>query len=239
MLQVRAPIYFDRETMQFSTTPWFRAPVLIIIIANFLSTKIFIANSVAFDLGIFLQPHALSDIFANTMLSILSLIATSYKIHESTSSFPTFYFFMQIVASVPVEPDANLMPSENSFKQHVERVRVSLTNFNAIRKLDAPGPIKTAMDELIALALDFSRYTTFFAAHALFLEIVPATFQALEDCYTKHPSFEKTDEYKQIIGLNARAAKEVAAQATATKRCMFLFCLSFYYGILILSLFTF
>jgi hypothetical protein len=112
------------------------------------------------------------------------------------------------------------MPSENSFKQHVERVRGALKNFNAIRILDAPGPIKTALDELIALDVEFTKFTTFFSTHALFLEVPPAVFQALDDFFTKNPTYERPPDYKQVIGLNARAAREVAAQAASTKRGM-------------------
>lgn len=168
----------------------------------------------------------LARIFASStgMSTPLSLIATSFKIHDSTfsTSFIPF-FYMQLVDPVLSEPAANLMPSENSFKQHVDRVRGALKNFNAIRLLDAPGPIKTALDELVALDIDFAKYTTFFTSHALFLEVAPAVFQTLDDFFTKNPTYEKPPDYKQVVGLNARAAREVAAQSASAKRGTSLF----------------
>ena len=63
------------------------------------------------------------------------------------------------------------MPSEKTFKQHAEMARSALNNFNAIHQLDAPGPVKTAFDELVAIIADFNNFVPFFVNHPLFLEI--------------------------------------------------------------------
>jgi hypothetical protein len=182
----------------------------------------FFANSATPVLGFFSNSMVSARFLTNSMSlsSLLSLIAFSFKNCNSTSLSSFQPLFMQAVDSALLEPVVNRMPSENSFKQHVERVRGALKNFNAIRILDAPGPIKTALDELIALDVEFTKFTTFFSTHALFLEVPPAVFQALDDFFTKNPTYERPPDYKQVIGLNARAAREVAAQAASTKRGM-------------------
>lgn len=120
----------------------------------------------------------------------------------------------------PLESATDNMPSENSFKQHVERTRSALKNFNAIRVLDAPGPIKTALDELVAITVDFTKFIPFFTSHALFLEVPPAVYLALEDFFDKNSTFEKPANYKAIVGLNARARD---SSQTAAKRGVSLF----------------
>lgn len=141
---------------------------------------------------------------------ILGLFTTLHKAHGNT--FPTSSFFLSM-QSTPLESITDNMPSENSFKQHIERTRGALKNFNAIRLLDAPGPVKTALDELVANTVDFTKFIPFFTSHPMFLEIPPAVHSALEDFFDKNPSFEKPANYKVIIGLNARARESSKAAA--------------------------
>jgi hypothetical protein len=107
------------------------------------------------------------------------------------------------------------MPSESTFKQQVERARVLLKSFNTIRVLDAPGPVKTAFDELSAIASDFIKFVPFFTGHPLFQEVIPAIHSALEDFITKNPNFEKPSSFQQVAGLNTRA--QDALQNSAKK----------------------
>jgi hypothetical protein len=96
------------------------------------------------------------------------------------------------------------MPSENSFKQHAEVARSALKTFNAIRQLDAPGPVKTALNELVTATVDFNNYVPFFLSHALFQELPPLVHSTLEDFFSKNPNVEKPPLYAKIAGLNAR-----------------------------------
>ena len=48
------------------------------------------------------------------------------------------------------------MPSENSFKKQAEIAREALKNFNAIRVLNAPGMVKTALFELVEAVVSAS-----------------------------------------------------------------------------------
>ena len=62
----------------------------------------------------------------------------------------------QLMSPTPLNVvSVNTMPSETSFKHHVELVRSALKTFHAISQLDAPGPVKTAFDELVNVTADF------------------------------------------------------------------------------------
>lgn len=98
-----------------------------------------------------------------------------------------------------------VMPSESSFKQHVEQARSALKTFNAIRQLDAPGPVKTAFDELVTITADFNKFVPYFVNHSAFQELPPSVYSTLEDFLSKHPNFEKPANYSRLVGLNARS----------------------------------
>ena len=112
----------------------------------------------------------------------------------------------------------NAMPSDNVFKQHADSVRAALKTFTTISQLDAPGPVKTAFDELVNVTADFNKFMPSFTSHPLFQELPPLVHTALEDFLAKHASFEKPANYSKIAGLNARALD--SAQISA-KRGMF------------------
>jgi hypothetical protein len=97
------------------------------------------------------------------------------------------------------------MPSENSFKQHIERLRTALKTFNAIRLLDAPGPVKTAFEELVDLSADMNKFSTFFSNHALFIEVPPLVYDTLEDFFLKNPTYAKPANYHALEGLHTKA----------------------------------
>jgi hypothetical protein len=43
--------------------------------------------------------------------------------------------------------------SDSSFNKQVELAREALKNFNAISQLNAPGPVKLAMEELVTVTV--------------------------------------------------------------------------------------
>ena len=101
-------------------------------------------------------------------------------------------------------PALTIMPSENTFKHHVEAIRTALKAFEAIRQLDAPGPVKTAFHDLVAVTADLNNFLPFFASHPLFLEVPPLVSTILEDFLAKNPNFERPALYTKVAGLNAR-----------------------------------
>ena len=105
------------------------------------------------------------------------------------------------------------MPSESSFKHHTELVRNALRTFTTIQQLDAPGPIKTALNELITATADFQNFVPFFVNHTLFLEIPPLVYTTLEEFFSKNPSFDKPPLYGKLAGLNARVKDSLAISA--------------------------
>jgi hypothetical protein len=163
--------------------------------------------------------------FTNSMSLLGSLgliIARSYKTPNLTSQFHIPFIFMQLT---PLEPANNTMPSKNSFKQHIERVRSSLKTFNVIRVLDASCPLKwpwTSSLHLDTSSASMQLYAPLFTSHALFLEVPPLVFQALDNFFTKNPTFKKPAHFKQIIGMNTRATREIAMRAAAAKRGTFI-----------------
>ena len=103
----------------------------------------------------------------------------------------------------------NTMPSETSFKHHVDLVRSALKTFHAISQLDAPGPVKTAFDELVNVTADFNKFMPTFTNHSFFQELPPLVHTALEDFLAKHPTVDKPANFSKIVGLNARAQDSV------------------------------
>ena len=105
------------------------------------------------------------------------------------------------------------MPSESSFKHQAELARTALQNFHAIRQLDAPALIKSAIEELVVATADFQNFVPFFMSHALFLEIPPLVYSALEDFFSKNPNVDKPLLYGQLAGLNARVKDTLSTSA--------------------------
>lgn len=114
------------------------------------------------------------------------------------------------------------MPSENTFKSHIEIIRKGLKNFEAVKSLDAPVLIKSALEELVTSTSGLAQFVPFFSRHALYMEVVPLAHSALADFFSANPSFEKPSGYKQVFGLDARLSKETVQPASA-KRGMFFF----------------
>lgn len=113
------------------------------------------------------------------------------------------------------------MPSENTFKSHVEIVRKCFKNFEAVKALDAPALIKSALEELVTSTGGLAQFLPFFSRHALYLEVVPLVHNTLADFFSANPSFEKPSGYKQVIGLDTRLAKETVQPALVNKRGRF------------------
>ena len=122
--------------------------------------------------------------------------------------------------------DPAMPPSEDAFKKQAELARQALKNFNAIRSLDAPGPIRTALYELVpatvsslfftfpacetyvSLQIAFNNFVAF-SSHPLFQEIIPAVYAAIQDFTAKHPNFDFPTLTYLIKGLDARARGSV------------------------------
>ena len=115
------------------------------------------------------------------------------------------------------------MPSENTFIQHVEAARAALKNFNAVRQLDVPGPVKTAFNELVAVIAEFNTFVPFFVNHPLFLEIPPLACTALEDFLSKNAAFERPALYAKVTVLNARIKDSISGAKKGAWFASFLF----------------
>ena len=120
------------------------------------------------------------------------------------------------------------MPSETAFKQHAESIRAALKMFQAISQLDAPGPVKTALDELVNVTAELNKFMPTFTSHSLFQELPPLVHNALEDFLMKHPSIEKPANYSKVAGLNARAldSVQISARRGMSLSFAFSFCCS-------------
>lgn len=126
------------------------------------------------------------------------------------------------------------MPSDSAFKKQAEIAREALTTFNTIRTLNAPGPIKTALEELVTATvrfffnfstvwkiinwfslsqIAFNNFVPFFVTHPLFQEIPPAVHLAIEDFIAKHPGFDMPASTPRIAGLDARVKDSLVSPA--------------------------
>lgn len=115
-----------------------------------------------------------------------------------------------------VTPSSTIsMPSENSFKQHAELARNALKTFNAVRQLDSSAlpVIKTALNELVNVTVDFTRFIPFFLSHPLFQEIPSLVHSTLEEFFSQHPNFERPSAYPRIVGLHARVQDSIQISA--------------------------
>ena len=95
----------------------------------------------------------------------------------------------------------------------LELPRSALKAFNAIRLLDAPGPVKTALYDLVTVTSDFNHFVPFFISHALFQEILSLVHSTLEEFLSQHPDFERPPNYSKIAGLHARVQDSIQLAA--------------------------
>jgi hypothetical protein len=119
----------------------------------------------------------------------------------------------------PLDSSTVNMPSENTFRHHASVAQGALKTFNAIRHLDAPGPVKTAFNELVSATAAFNNFATFFSSHPLFQEIPPLVLSTLEEFLQKHPNFETPAAYSQIVSLDARIADSRGLSAAKKGTC--------------------
>ena len=103
--------------------------------------------------------------------------------------------------SVPYICRASTMPSENTFKSHIELINAYLTAFEAIIKLDAPPAIKTTLETLSVSVSDLHNYVPFFEKHPLFRETVCTVYTTLEDYFSKNPTVEKPFSFRRVAGM--------------------------------------
>ena len=146
--------------------------------------------------------------FSPGSLTLLSWLPQMFKIWAAfLSVLPSR---PQLMSPTPLNVvSVNTMPSETSFKHHVELVHSALKTFHAISQLDAPGPVKTAFDELVNITADFNKFMPTFTNCSFFQELPPLVHTALEDFLAKHPAFNKPANFSKIVGLNARAQDSI------------------------------
>lgn len=100
--------------------------------------------------------------------------------------------------------NTSIKTSESSFKNQVELAREALATFNTVRDLNAPGIVRSALNDLIDKTAAFNQYVPYFLSHPSFLEIPPAVFSSIENFRTSHPSFEIPPSFAKVSGLDAR-----------------------------------
>ena len=164
-------------------------------------------------LGMFVNICEFVPPFSEKFSKFFSFSVAPCYLHVFTIKPGTSLSIRQVVhfLSMSLSLSESPMPSENTFKQHVELTRTALKTFTAIRQLDAPGPIKTAFDELVVLTADFTNFVPFFVTHPLFIELPPLVFSAFEDFLCKNPAFEKPAAYAKVVALNARIKESASA----------------------------
>jgi hypothetical protein len=135
-------------------------------------------------------------------------------------------------------PPSNLRPTPISpFAQQVESTRNLLTAFSAVVVLQAPGPIKTIMNELVSVTVSHSlglriAVLSFSLFQVMFSNFIPvyATDPAVQECpaavlaavdafLMRRPRFQHPKHYPRLVRLVA----QVEAHAKGTN-FLFLLC---------------
>ena len=111
------------------------------------------------------------------------------------------------------------MPSENTFKAQVELARAYLRAFQAVSDINAPAVVKSSLDLLADTVADFHKFIPYFDNHPLFVEIVSATYTAIDSYISKNPTLDKPAGFPRITGMYT-TAKNFSA---ANKRGMYFF----------------
>lgn len=120
--------------------------------------------------------------------------------------------------------------SDLAFNKQADAARDALKNFNTISQLNAPGLIKTAMDELVASMVSvllsfitgladhndgqssFHGFVPHYAATPSFQELPAAAIDALNRFTVKNPTYKLPKSFPTLAGLVARA-KDVSPSA--------------------------
>jgi hypothetical protein len=102
------------------------------------------------------------------------------------------------------------MPSESSFKRHVELVRETLKNFLAVRALKAPTLVKAAILELVDVTVALNPFIPFFINNDLCQEMPTVVLKALNDFASDNPSYLMPKSLDKVVALNARVRGSLA-----------------------------
>lgn len=124
------------------------------------------------------------------------------------------------------------MPSESSYKKHIEIAREALKNFTIVRNLKAPIIVKAAVDDLIDATIALYPFIPFFLTHAHFQEFVPAAFNALNNFSNDNVSFVMPLSMDRVFTLNNRVRGSLTQ--TIAKKGMNIHIFIFYALIIIL-----
>lgn len=98
----------------------------------------------------------------------------------------------------------SIMPSESSFKKHVDAAREALKNFNTVKTFKSSVVTRAAMVELIDVTVAFNHYVPFFLKEPAFQEIPTAVYSVLEEYSSSNPSFVMPTLYSKVAALDAR-----------------------------------
>lgn len=128
-------------------------------------------------------------------------------------------------------PSSNLRPTSISpFAQQVDSTRNLLTAFSAVVVVQAPGPIKTIMNELVSITVShslvlriavlsfslfqvmFSNFMPAYATDPAVQEWPAAVLAAVDTFLIRRPSFPRPKHYPRLVRLVA----QVAAHAKGT-----------------------
>ena len=96
---------------------------------------------------------------------------------------------------------AKYMPSENTFKGHVDLINVYLSGFEAISKLDKPDAVKPQMDLLSSATSDLHKFIPYFDQHPSFIKTVDSVYTAINEFLTKNPTVDKPTGFLRVTGL--------------------------------------
>jgi hypothetical protein len=113
------------------------------------------------------------------------------------------------IASMSNKISTPTAQSDAAFFKQTELAREALKNFTAISALNAPGPVKTAFEELVTATVGFNNFVRHYLSHPSFQEIPPRVFSTLETFLKKHPNFELPKSYDQLGGLNLRVRDSI------------------------------
>jgi hypothetical protein len=112
--------------------------------------------------------------------------------------------------------------SDLAFNKQADAARDALKNFNTIAQLNAPGLIKSAMDELIMVMVSplfitsfiqvdrdvektaFNSFVPHYVVQPPFQELPLAALDAINLFTAKHPSYKLPKTFPNLVGLVAR-----------------------------------
>ena len=104
------------------------------------------------------------------------------------------------------------MPSESSFKSHIEATRSALAKFEPIAAIGLPAATQPALDELIVTTANYVKFNPWFAHDPRFFEVPLQVYAILEAFFVKNPFYKRVPAYNTVIGMSEKS-KRIAASA--------------------------